>query len=92
MTEIHERNQEEAETQRLKQVEIQNADKKSEFDSSDDEFKERKKRRRRDEIQRMYECKVEGCGKSYGYNLKSDFRSENSLNQHMKNKHTFHIN
>ena len=33
---------------------------------SDDEFKEKKKRRKRDEITREYVCKVDGCGKAYG--------------------------
>ena|SRR3990167_6212524 len=33
---------------------------------SDDEFREKKRRRKRDEILREYVCTVEGCGKAYG--------------------------
>ena len=45
------------------------------------ERKEKKKRlrKKKNQILRSFVCHVEGCDKSYG--------SENSLNQHIKNKH-----
>ena len=44
------------------------------------ERKEKRRRRTALEIERKYQCRYEGCPKSYG--------SEGSLNQHMKNKHS----
>lgn len=43
------------------------------------EEKKRRKRRNASEIERLYRCRAEGCGKSYG--------SEGTLSQHLKLKH-----
>jgi len=45
----------------------------------DEANKQRRKRRRKDEVTRSFQCNIEGCNKAYG--------SENSLNQHIKLKH-----
>lgn len=42
-------------------------------------IKKKRKRKKKDEINRNFVCKIEYCDKSYG--------SENSLNQHIKLKH-----
>ena len=41
--------------------------------------KQKRKRKKKDEVTRKFFCKIGDCGKSYG--------TENSLNQHMKLKH-----
>jgi hypothetical protein len=41
--------------------------------------KQKRKRKKKDQVKRDYHCKIGDCGKSYG--------TENSLNQHMKLKH-----
>mgnify|MGYP000920222313 FL=1 len=43
------------------------------------EEKKRRKRRNASEIERLYRCRAESCGKSYG--------SEGTLSQHLKLKH-----
>ena len=61
---IQEKNQREVEAQRLRASEQQQP-----LDSpsgSEDEAREKKRRRKRDEIKREFECPVEGCGKAYG--------------------------
>ena len=65
---IQERNQAEMEIQRQKQIELlNNMDKRSDSGSfSDDDMREKKRRRKRDEIDREYKCPVEGCDKAYG--------------------------
>ena len=61
-------------TEKLQQQSLAQRD----YSSSLDMISRREKRRRRTalEIERKFECKYEGCPKSYG--------SEGSLNQHMK--------
>jgi len=46
---------------------------------SEDSAKKKRTRKRKEEVERAFECPVGGCGKAYG--------SENSLNQHLKIKH-----
>lgn len=41
--------------------------------------KQKRKRKKKDQVKRDFHCKIDNCGKSYG--------TENSLNQHMKLKH-----
>lgn len=41
--------------------------------------KQKRKRKKKDQVKRDFHCKINKCGKSYG--------TENSLNQHMKLKH-----
>ena len=58
---------EEREQERVRrdgELEKRSADSGGSF--SDDEFREKKRRRKRDEIPRDYVCQVEGCRKAYG--------------------------
>lgn len=45
-----------------------------------DTIKKKRKRKTKDQVERNFSCNIDNCTKSYG--------SENSLNQHMKLKHT----
>ena len=45
-----------------------------------DSIKKKRKRKTKDQVERNFSCNIDSCAKSYG--------SENSLNQHMKLKHT----
>ena len=53
------------------------------------EEKRKRHRRTATEIARHYRCPIEDCPKSYGYvSMKcNQYRSEGSLNQHIKLKH-----
>lgn len=42
-------------------------------------FRQKRKRKRKDEVVRSFRCPIDNCMKAYG--------SENSLNQHIKFKH-----
>ena len=66
---INEKNMVEQEAQRMKAAEVQNVmERRSEsvFSNSEDDLKERKRRRRKEEIARDFVCHEKGCGKAYG--------------------------
>jgi hypothetical protein len=71
--------QEEIETLRTKLKGYESGDGLKFLGFNNTVVKQKRKRKKKDEVSRKYFCKIGECGKSYG--------TENSLNQHMKLKH-----
>ena len=71
--------QEEIETLRDKLKNYESGQGVSFFGLDSNVVKQKRKRKKKDQVMRNYHCKIGECGKSYG--------TENSLNQHMKLKH-----
>ena len=71
--------QEEIETLRTKLKRYESGEGLSYLGFDTNVAKQKRKRKKKDQVMRNYHCKIGDCGKSYG--------TENSLNQHMKLKH-----